>query len=1035
VPTKTNKPTQSSPKKSECISIRGARQHNLKNLDLEIPLGKFTVITGPSGSGKSSLAFHTLYAEGQRRYVETFSPYVRQFLDRMDKPAVDKIDGIPPAIAVEQKNTIRSTRSTVGTLTELNDYLKLLFPHLATAFDPHTGEEITPDTTDNIATWCFENLSDQPALVLFPVEIPTSATPGDILPLLDQQGYTRIFHQRSIIRTDAPEASALWKNSPPTQLFIVQDRIKISPRNRARLREAIDSALTLGKGKIEIHSNDQPDLHRAFTTSWTNPSTGFTLRPPTASLFSFNSPLGACPKCRGFGRTIGIDLTKAIPDPSLSIAEGCVVPFTTPKGVECQRDLIHAAKRHGIDIHTPFQDLSDTDRLWLLYGENGHQTDHQEAWDNGGWYGVKGFFDWLETKAYKMHIRVFLSRYRAYTECPDCYGTRLQPEALCFKINGKSLPDLWHMPINELSDWFASLPDTPAKNDASHSLHHALSEVTSRLRYLCDVGLTYLTLDRPANTLSGGEIERVNLTTCLGAALTNTLFVLDEPTVGLHQRDVDQLIKVILDLRDKGNTVVVVEHEESVIRACDHLIDLGPAAGEHGGNIAYQGDLTNIQNSKFKIQNSPTLPYLTGQKHIPIPEKRRKSKRQLKITGATRHNIHNLTLQLPLGVFTCLTGVSGSGKSTLAHDILFCNLAQHLGQTTNTPSNKEAASIKKLTGAKYLSSVELIDQSPLTRTPRSTPAVHSGAFEAIRQLYTSTPEGLANDLTPGYFSFNSGKGRCQRCMGNGFEKVEMQFLSDLYITCPECEGKRYTEKALTYQYDERNIAETLKLTIAEAVEAFSVNESSRLAPLTPKTQRLHKKITTALQPLIEVGLGYLRLGQPLNTLSGGESQRLKLCKILVETASSRFITTDSSSSAKSLEGSSTPINDQSIPFTKHKGNLPHWSKENAIYAVTFRLTNSIPRKTLTQHKKTTKDLQEKVQLARESGNLSFLKDAQKQLQEHYESHLESALNQNEGNVWLKDDQMAKIVSDAIQHFNGDRYELYAWCIMPNHTII
>ncbi len=887
MPEKTNKAQKKQPSlnQPETIRIQGARQHNLKKLDLEIPLGKLTVITGPSGSGKSSLAFHTLYAEGQRRYVETFSPYVRQFLDRMDKPAVDKIDGIPPAIAVEQKNTIRSTRSTVGTLTELNDYLKLLFPHLASAFDPQTGEEIKPDTTDSIAAWCYEHFEkseNQTALVLFPIEIPSSATADDIFPLLSQQGFLRILHQGKIIRTDDPDAFQSFGKQLPEQLLVVQDRIKITPRNRARLREAIDSALALGKGKIEIQSASETSshnqIHRAFTTSWTNPSTGFTLRPPTASLFSFNSPLGACPKCRGFGRTIGISLSKAIPDPSLSIAQGCVAPFTTPKGLECQRDLIRAAKRHGIDIHTPYLELSDSDRLWLLYGENGHQTDHLDAWDNGYWYGVKGFFDWLETKAYKMHVRVFLSRFRDYTECPDCHGTRLQPEALCFKINGKTLPDLWKMPINELSDWFHQLPPTPQKKESSNSLKLALSEVTSRLQYLCDVGLTYLTLDRPANTLSGGEIERVNLTTCLGAALTNTLFVLDEPTVGLHQRDVNQLIKVMHDLRDKGNTVIVVEHEESVIRACDHLIDLGPAAGEHGGEITFQGALKK-RPSKRDIQNSPTLPYLTGTKQISIPKKRRKSKRQLKITGATRHNIHNLTFTLPLGIFTCLTGVSGSGKSTLAHDILFANLSKELG----TPTQRDAAPIKKLTGAKYLGGVEMVDQSPLTRTPRSTPAVHSGAFDAIRQLYTSTPEGIADALTPGYFSFNSGKGRCQRCMGNGFEKVEMQFLSDLYITCPECDGKRYTQKALTYTYLGRNIAETLNLTITEAVSLFS----DKTSDISQKKQRLHKKITAALQPLIDVGLGYLRLGQPLNTLSGGESQRLKLCKLLADSTASK----------------------------------------------------------------------------------------------------------------------------------------------------
>ena len=848
------------------ISIKGARQHNLKNLDLDIPLGKFTVITGPSGSGKSSLAFHTLYAEGQRRYVETFSPYVRQFLDRMDKPEVDRIDGIPAAIAIEQKNTIRTSRSTVGTLTELNDYLKILFPHLAEAFDPKTGERIQPDSTDSILAWSYKNIEDAQAFIVFPVSIPRNSEPSEILDLLNQQGFTRIYHQQSVIRTDEPASSELKFGS---SLLVIQDRLKITTRNKSRLNEALTFALKLGKGCVEIITEE---TQKAFTTAWKNPRTGFTLRHPTPALFSFNSPLGACPTCRGFGKMIGIDLQKAIPDPSLSIKQGCVTPFTTSRGAECQADLIRAAKASGISITTPYEDLEKHEQNWVLQGE---RTDTENAWENNEWYGVKGFFDWCETKSYKMHVRVFLSRYRAYTDCPDCNGTRLQPEALCFKIHGKTLPDLFGMPIIELKEWF-NTHLKPKKASASTSISHALTEITSRLHYLCDVGLTYLTLNRAANTLSGGEIERVNLTTCLGASLSNTLFVLDEPTVGLHQRDIDNLVKVMHDLRDKGNTVVVVEHEETVMRACDHLIDLGPAAGEHGGNIVAEisGASAHQKSALKKFPDSQTLPYLSGQKEIPTPSTRRKAKNSLKITGASKHNIKQLDLELPLNTFTCLTGVSGSGKSTLAHDVLYLNLAAQLGIT----SNDEAALIKKITGHKHISTVEQVDQSPLSRTPRSTPAVHSGAFEAIRQLFTLTPEAKELSLTPGYFSFNSGQGRCERCAGNGFEKVEMQFLSDLYITCPECEGKRYKTKALEYTYGGRDIAETLKLTITEAVADFSTIIDSAAK----KETQLRKKIATTLQPLIDVGLGYLRLGQPLNTLSGGESQRLKLCKILAD---------------------------------------------------------------------------------------------------------------------------------------------------------
>ncbi len=849
------------------IKVRGARQHNLRDLDLDIPLNQMTVITGPSGSGKSSLAFHTLYAEGQRRYVETFSPYVRQFLDRMDKPAVDRIDGIPPAIAIEQKNTIRTTRSTVGTLTELNDYLKILFPHLAKAYDPRTGEEISPDTSDSIVEWCNRTLTDDTTMVLFPAYLSADTPTSDILPLLNQQGYVRVWQKGEIIRTDDKKASL----SGTKDLYVVQDRIKISKRNQNRLREALEKALEIGRGHCALLDKSNKPVR--FSAHWINPKTGFTLRPPTASLFSFNSPVGACSSCRGFGKTIGTDLTKAIPNPSLSIKQGCVQPFTTARGAECQRDLLRAARLSNIDINTPYSELESHERHWLLEGE---QNNPEDAWENGEWYGVRGFFDWLESKSYKMHVRVFLSRYRAYTDCSECQGTRLQPHALCFKIDGKTLPDLWRMPINELRNWFSKIQ--PNQSKFNSSLGHAITEITSRLHYLCEVGLTYLTLDRPANTLSGGEIERVNLTTCLGAALTNTLFVLDEPTVGLHQRDVEQLINVMHDLRDKGNTVVVVEHEESVMRATDHIIDLGPAAGEQGGNIVAEVSGRQAQQKTItkKFPDSKTLPFLSGKVRIEPPKSRRTGKHYLEITGASQNNISNLDIVLPLGIINCLTGVSGSGKSTLAYDIIYLNLAKQL----DLAATDEAATIKSLNGAEHISTVELIDQSPLTRTPRSTPAVHSGAFDAIRQLFSATPDATTQNLTPGYFSFNSGSGRCQRCLGNGYEKVEMQFLSDLYITCPECEGKRYTTNALKIYYRGKNIAEILAMTITEAVEmATSIETSS-------KEQRLLKKITTSLQPLIDVGLGYLRLGQPLNTLSGGESQRLKLCKLLANSSKS-----------------------------------------------------------------------------------------------------------------------------------------------------
>ena len=882
-------------KDSPSIRLHGCRQHNLRNLDLDIPLGKLTVVTGPSGSGKSSLAFHTLYAEGQRRYVETFSPYVRQFFDRMDKPEVDSIEGIPPAIAIEQKNHVRTTRSTVGTLTEINDYLKLLFPRLATGHDPRTGEVIRPDSPESAAAWALENLSGKPVLVTFSIPVPPETKSGELFPFLNSQGYLRVLINGEIVRTDEP-----WNgNAIPPVIQILQDRITLTKANHARLLEDLEAAFHLGKGVATITvagttspspSKGQPVPSKTFSTNWTNPATGFTLRAPTPALFSFNNPLGACPKCRGFGRIIGLDLEKAVPDPTLSIAQGAIKPFQGERGDECQRDLLRNCRERGIDPRTPWEDLSDDEREWVYYGDGalasaGDSTDMEalEAlWESGQWYGVKGFFDWLETKAYKMHVRVFLSRYRSYTTCSACRGKRLQPEALCFKIDGKTLPDLWTIPVSELLPWFQSLHTSHSAlaTQKDTTLHLVLTEITSRLTYLDQVGLGYLTLDRPTRTLSGGEVERVNLTTCLGASLTGTLFVLDEPTVGLHARDIDRLVGVMHGLRDKGNTLVVVEHEQAVMQAADHLVDLGPGAGQHGGRIIYQGPAipslskkSKLKNPQSSIVNPPgTLPWLSGERYIPVPAKRRKpGKATLSIRGATRHNLKKLDADIPLGLFVCLTGVSGSGKSTFAHDVVYLNLARKLGIETEG----DPAPIREIKGTQHISSVELVDQSAVARTPRSTPAVFLGAFDPIRQLFCETESAKAAGLKPGFFSFNSGDGRCDRCAGNGFEKVEMQFLSDLYVTCPDCNGRRYKTSTLEYTLGDKSIADILELTTDQAITFLGA-----LASTGTKHKRLAQQAVAALEPLIEVGLGYLKLGQPLNTLSGGESQRLKLCQLL-----------------------------------------------------------------------------------------------------------------------------------------------------------
>lgn len=861
---------------SAFIRLRGCHQHNLKNLDLEIPLGKLTVVTGPSGSGKSSLAFHTLYAEGHRRYVETFSPYVRQFFDRMDKPDVESIEGIPPAIAIEQKNHVRTTRSTVGTLTEINDYLKLLYPRIATGHDPKTGELIQPDSAESAAAWAQQHLKGSAILVTFPVAVPSDHRAVEFFEFLNQQGYLRVLLAGKTMRTDEVLAPDCFDGV--AQVDVIQDRLTLSGRHQPRLLESLEAALRLGKGQAAIHDADG-GIVKSFSNSWTNPNTGFSLRAPSPALFSFNSPLGACPECRGFGRVIGIDLDKAVPDPSLSIAQGAIKPFQGERGEECQRDLLRCCKERGINVRTPWEELSADKQEWIYYGDaRGASVTLEQLdamWRAGDWYGVKGYFDWMETKAYKMHVRVFLSRYRSYTTCASCRGKRLKPEALCFQIDGKTLPDLWRLPVSELLPFFDMLIARHEKRAAKKdpTLHLVLNEVRSRLGYLDQVGLGYLTLDRATRTLSGGEIERVNLTTCLGASLTGTLFVLDEPTVGLHARDIQRLIGVMHRLRDIGNTLVVVEHEQAVMQAADHLIDLGPGAGQHGGNIIYAGPMDRKSLGAAKVKKlEGTLPWLDGRKSIQVPKQRRKpTAKLLSIRGASRHNLRKLDIDVPLGMLVCVTGVSGSGKSTLAHDVIYQNLARKLGQQPEG----DAAPIRELKGSQHLSEVELVDQSAVARTPRSTPALYLGAFDPIRQLFCETPEAKSAGLKPGFFSFNAGEGRCDRCMGNGYEKVDMQFLSDLYVTCPDCNGRRYKASTLDYKCDSLSIADVLDLTVSEAAARYAPTQAN-----SAKDKRFFAQITTVLEPMIEVGLGYLKLGQPLNTLSGGESQRLKLCKLL-----------------------------------------------------------------------------------------------------------------------------------------------------------
>lgn len=847
------------------IEVRGARQNNLKGIDLDIPLGKLNVITGASGSGKSSLAFQTLYAEGQRRYVETFSPYTRQFFERMDKPKVDAIHGIPPAIAISQSNAVKTTRSTVGTITEINDYLKLLFPRLAIGYCPETGQEIRPDTPATVIARLADLGEKQAQIITFPVPVPSGTDPAEFLSFLQAEGYLRIVLFGVLYRTDLPPVTAGEENAVssaaaataasqgaldrplPAVVDVVQDRV--APAKKSRMLEALEAAFQMGKGHLKCFHAETFDSY-AFSTGWHCPDSGVTLKPPVPSLFSFNNAQGACSSCRGFGRVIGIDLKRALPDRSLSIEGGVVRAFQGERGAECQEDLERCCRARGVDLDCPFMDLPEDEQEWVLYGESG---DPDENWQKGEWYGVQGFFDWLESKAYRMHIRVFLSRYRSYTDCPVCRGNRLNPDALNFKIQGQRLPDLWKLPVAELLPFVTGL-EAP---EGDRTCELIIREICSRLSYLEKVGLDYLNLDRATRSLSGGELQRVNLTTCLGAALTGTLFVLDEPSIGLHPQDTGRLIEVMEGLRDLGNTLVVVEHEEAIVRVADHVIEIGPGRGESGGELVHSGSLEEL----IACGGSLTADYLSGRKTIPVPARRRKPSSWLQIEGASANNLQNISVGIPLGVLTCVTGVSGSGKSTLVHDVLYRNLLKSRGQG----GEEEVGLVRKLTGVGGVGEAVLVDQSPLVRTPRSTPAVFTGSYDHIRKLFAATSQAKMAGFTASTFSFNSGDGRCQRCMGTGFEKVEMQFLSDVFVTCPECEGTRFSPEVLEVELFGYHVHDLLTMTVDQAISFFDEIGS-----------RPAQAAARPLRPLSEVGLGYLMLGQPLSTLSGGESQRLKL---------------------------------------------------------------------------------------------------------------------------------------------------------------
>jgi len=865
----------------ESIVVKGAHQNNLKNLDITLPTNELIVVTGVSGSGKSTLAFDTIYAEGQRRYVETFSAYARQFLDRMDKPAVESIQGIPPAIAIDQTNQVRTSRSTVGTMTELNDYLKLLFARMAQLYCTGCGRVVVSDSAQSIVKTIFKQLNDnQRVMVCLPIKIPHNFSVDEIIDLLNQQGYTRI-HSRT-----------------KEQVEVIQDRLKINNENTDRLTEAVEAALKHANGRVVIYrldDNKQAAQSFRFSTHHHCPDCDIEYSQPSPSLFSFNSPIGACESCRGFGRIIGVDYGLVIPDETKSLKDGAIKPIQTPSYIEVQDELIAYAKKAKIPIDKSWNKLTKKQQRWVIEGEG--------DWDEGVWFGIERFFKWLESKSYKMHIRVLLSKYRSYTPCDVCDGTRLKPQALWWRVGslqlsnkviniknryvpkglslsnkdierlpGLTVHDVLHLPLSQCAEFFLEITLPKAFDEAGKLL---VNEVRSRLNYLLEVGLGYLSLDRQSRTLSGGEVQRINLTTALGTSLVNTLFVLDEPSIGLHPRDINRLVKVLHRLRDAGNTLLVVEHDPQVILAADRILDIGPGPGKLGGEICFYGTARQLLRQKKSL----TADYLTGVKKVEysstndfekIHSKNNKNK-ELQIIGATEHNLKSIDISIPLHQLVCITGVSGSGKSTLMRDVLYPWLCKYKGKSVETPG-----ACKKISGYQHIDDVVLVDQSPIGKTTRSIPATYVGAFDAIRKLFVAQPLSTERSYTPGTFSFNSGNGRCPTCSGNGFEMVEMQFLSDVYIRCPDCDGKRYRNEILQVKLlgevmehkksqsnkttQAKSIADILEMTVAEALLFFK-NEMD---------------VVRTLQPLVDVGLHYVQLGQAVPTLSGGEAQRLKL---------------------------------------------------------------------------------------------------------------------------------------------------------------
>jgi len=847
---------------AEEIRVCGARVHNLKNIDVTIPHNAITVVTGVSGSGKSSLAFDTLYAEGQRRYIESLSAYARQFLERIEKPDVDEITGIAPAIAIRQKNSTRNPRSTVATATEIYDYLRLLYARAGHTFCFRCGEEVRKDTLDEIAARVLALPEGRRFYVLYQLALGSDARgaaagpsgaaaarktvrPGpdtirEALVSLRKRGFNRLYQAGRVFEFSAPEELLDTDFTKP--VYVLVDRLALSPEIRSRLMDSIEICYREGRGEaiLEFVADDPAGStpeRLLFNERFDCKKCGAAYQEPEPRLFSFNNPYGACPRCQGFGNTVDFDLDRVVPDKGKSLAEGAIEPWTKPKYRQLAIEMRRYARAKGIPVDVPFRDLTTAQRNAILDG------DRKEDFP-----GVKGFFAWLERKKYKLHVRVFLSRYRGYATCPECHGTRLRAEARAVKIAGRPITEICQMTVKEARPFFDGLRLSPVETVIAEKI---LEEIQQRLRFLDEVGLDYLTLDRLTSTLSGGEAQRIQLATSLGSHLVGALYVLDEPSIGLHPRDTNRLIEILRGLRDLGNTLVVVEHDPDTMLAADKILDLGPGAGEHGGKVIFSG----TRDELLADAESITGRYLRGDLRIAVPQRRRKPQGKfLKIFGARSHNLQGIDLMIPLGLLVAVTGVSGSGKSTLVHDVIYKSLeAKRIGRSWREWCDR-------IEGDAAIPAVEMVDQSPIGRTPRSNPATYLKAFDSIREVFAATPEARKRGLTAGHFSFNIPGGRCEACQGDGTVTVEMRFLADVELVCEECRGTRYKSSVLEVRCKDKSIHDVLQMTVREALAFF--------AP--------HPKVTSRLRVLDEVGLGYLRLGQSGTTLSGGEAQRLKL---------------------------------------------------------------------------------------------------------------------------------------------------------------